>query len=228
MTATRLRDGQEENCGPLRGIRRHLVRFAAAIDQTADDCRRADHGRGDDGVRRLGQHGADRRRGGRIGRFRRYRAEQDRPASRGRRYPRDLCARRRHRGSRPAVARTRRHRGTRGVAAAVPAAHQAVGHGCKAAGRDAGGAGYQASARDRQLAGQFARGEGNRGKSADDVHGAPQQPQQRRQEHRREHQGAGGADPGIAGATGRRQAPDRPARRGDRDQGPSGAGRTGA
>ena len=52
-----------------------------------------------------------------------------------------------------------------------------------------------------QLAGQLARGEGNRGQPADDVHGAPQQPQQRRQEHRGEHQRAGGANPGIAGAT---------------------------
>ena len=55
------------------------------------------------------------------------------------------------------VARTRRHRGARGAAAAVPAAHQADGHRCKAAGRDEGGAGDHASARDRQLAGQRIR-----------------------------------------------------------------------
>ena len=54
------------------------------------------------------------------------------------------------------AARARRHRGTGGVAAAVPAPHQADGDRCKAAGRDEGGAGNHASTRHRQLAGQFA------------------------------------------------------------------------
>ena len=152
-----VRHGQQENRGSHRCYRRHLVRFAAAIDEIADHRRRADHGRDADGLWRLGQYGADRRRCGRVGRVRRYRAEQDRPASRGRRDPRDLCARRRHRGGRPGVARSRRHRGTGRAATAVPAPHQADGHRCKAAGRDEGGAGNDVPGGNRQLAGEFAR-----------------------------------------------------------------------
>ena len=40
------------------------------------------------------------------------------------------------------------------------------------------------AARGRRLAGQFARGQGNRRQPEDGVHGAPQQHQQRHQEHR--------------------------------------------